>query len=129
MNFNGTVPIMSFINIFTQTPVVILIIVEIIFGIFTSIIAEQKGYRLFIQLLVGFLFGPIALLAVIGLPDNSLKELIQELIQINKNNIDFVSEDSRQREKNRIFLENLEADNLSALDLKEYTEKDSISNS
>ena len=43
--------------------------VALLFGPFTSFVACNKGFSRLWWLLWGALFGPIALLAVIGLPD------------------------------------------------------------
>lgn len=47
----------------------IIILIEIIFGIFTAYIAEQKNYSGIAWLILGCLFGPIAFLTSIGLPE------------------------------------------------------------
>lgn len=119
MNFNDTFPIMRFFNSFVYAPVVILIIIGIIFSVFTTILAEQKGYPLIIWVIIGFMFGPIALVTAAGLPDRKLNESIQMLIQINKNNDDFVSEAARQKNHNSKFSNHFFSKNKSAREIKE----------
>ena len=119
MNFSDTFPIMRFFNSFAYAPAVILIIIGIIFAAFTTILAEQKGYPLIVWVIIGFLFGPIALVAAAGLPDRKLNESIQMLIQINKNNDDFECEDARQKKRNIKFTNHFFSKNKSAREIKE----------
>jgi hypothetical protein len=73
--------------------------------------------------LIGFLFGPIALITAVGQSDRNLKEINQELYQNNKNNNDFLSDDSKQRTLHSEFSDFSFQDNRSARELKESKEK------
>ena len=56
-----------------------LLIFAIFFAFFCSGIASQKGHAKSIWLILGFLFGPIALVAIAGMPDRYLRNYIRAL--------------------------------------------------
>ena len=47
----------------------IILIVACVFGGFTAYVAQEKAYDSMPWLFMGMLFGPLALLAAVGLPD------------------------------------------------------------
>jgi len=54
------------------TPKLDYILLAILFAFFTAAVAKYKGYSLIGWFLLGFLFGPIALIASVGLPKRKI---------------------------------------------------------
>lgn len=59
----------------------LLLIVPVIFAAFSATLAEAKGYNKAGWALAGLLFGPIALLTAMGLPDLKLRKYIRLLAE------------------------------------------------
>jgi hypothetical protein len=56
---------------------------------FTGYLADEKGYRQFEWMVIGFLFGPLGLIGAVGLPDKKLrKEVRQQFEDIRELGID-----------------------------------------
>ena len=49
---------------------------------FTSFVADTKGWSRATWFLNGFFFGPLGLLAAVGLPDRPARQKLQQLIDI-----------------------------------------------
>ena len=50
-----------------------ILIVACVFGGFTAYVAQEKAYDSMPWLFLGILFGPLALLAAVGLPDKKAR--------------------------------------------------------
>jgi hypothetical protein len=61
--------------------ILLLFLLAVIFAVFSAMLAGCKGYDQAGWALAGFLFGPIALLTAMGLPDLKLRKYIRLLAE------------------------------------------------
>lgn len=78
MDFTESLPFMKLFGSFAYGPIAFMMIFGLIFGIFTGLLAGEKGYSAVGWFISGFFFGPIALLTAIGLPDKFLQNALLE---------------------------------------------------
>lgn len=57
------------------------LLIAIACGLFAASVAGSKGHDYFSWLFGGFVFGPIALLAAVGLPDLKLRTALRQLAE------------------------------------------------
>ena len=75
--------------------VLILILLSmVIMAAFTGYLADEKGYRQFEWMIIGFFFGPLGLIAAAGLPDKALRRQLMQGIDTHPQNYPPVSKSS-----------------------------------
>ena len=60
--------------------ILLIVVLAVLFACFTWTVAQSKGHEAGWWLFGGLLFGPLALLASIGLPDLKLRRAINDLL-------------------------------------------------
>ena len=57
----------------------LLLLLSLVIGMLTGIVAQQKGHAYWVWLGIGLLTGPLGLIASAGLPDRHLRRLLGEI--------------------------------------------------
>lgn len=65
----------------TQIAILLLILISVLCGAYTGAVAKSKGHPADLWFTGGFLFGPLALLASMGLADLKLQKYIRLLAE------------------------------------------------
>lgn len=60
--------------------ILLIVVLAVLFACYTSAVAESKGHDTSAWFCGGLFFGPLALLASIGLPDLKLRRAINDLL-------------------------------------------------
>jgi hypothetical protein len=71
-----------------QKQIFFLLFFGVVFGAFSSSVAGDKGYANVSWAIAGFFFGPIGLLAAVGLPDMKQREYLRLLLKSNGVSVD-----------------------------------------
>ena len=84
---------------------IVWLIIALIFASLSSTIAEDKGHGEFVWGLVGFLLGPIGLLAAAGLSDRVQRKYLRQIAEnfpVNKSAKQFLEFDKKENEADRL---------------------------
>ncbi len=79
------------------------VIIWITCGIFCGVLAKAKGYETGQWALLGLIFGPLALLAMVGMPVKTIEKMVQPPVEIKTSKVE-AYKSRRLNRSERFFL-------------------------